>query len=56
MYIACGTEDALLSHSRNFRDLLTENGFSVTYVEGPGGHEWDFWDTHIKKVLDWLPL
>ena len=56
IYIACGTEDALLSHSRNFRDLLRKNGFQVTYEEGPGGHEWDFWDRHIKKALDWLPL
>ncbi len=28
----------------------------VTYEEGPGGHEWDFWNRYIKKVLDWLPL
>ena len=56
IYIACGTEDFLLTHSRNFRDLLVKNGFRVTYEEGPGGHEWDFWDTYIKKALDWLPL
>lgn len=56
VYIACGTEDSLLPHSRNFRDLLIENGFHVTYEEGPGGHEWDFWDTYIKKAIDWLPL
>ncbi len=56
IYIACGTEDFLLSHSRNFRDLLIRKGFDVTYEEGPGGHEWDFWDTYIKKVIDWLPL
>ena len=56
IYIACGTEDHLLPHSRNFRDLLLANGFQVTYEEGPGGHEWDFWDTYIKKAIDWLPL
>lgn len=56
IYIACGTEDYLISHSRNFRDLLKDNGFQVTYEEGPGGHEWDFWDTYIKKAIDWLPL
>lgn len=56
IYIACGTEDHLLSHSRNFRDLLMEKGYCVTYEEGPGGHDWDFWDTYIKKALDWLPL
>jgi hypothetical protein len=25
-------------------------------VEGPGVHDWEFWDTYIKKVLEWLPL
>jgi len=28
----------------------------VTYEEGPGGHEWDFWDRYIHRVIDWLPL
>jgi S-formylglutathione hydrolase FrmB len=27
-----------------------------TYVETPGGHEWDFWDAQVKAFLDWLPL
>lgn len=56
IYIACGTEDDLISGSRDYRKLLTANGFDVTYEEGPGGHEWDFWDTYIKKAVDWLPL
>lgn len=56
IYIACGTEDSLLPHSRDFRDLLETNGFDVAYEEGPGDHNWDFWDTYIKKALDWLPL
>ena len=56
IYIACGTEDHLITHSRKFRDLLVKNGFSVTYEEGPGDHNWDFWDTYIKKAIDWLPL
>ena len=56
IYIACGTEDSLLSQNRGFRDLLVANGFDVTYEESPGGHNWDFWDTYIKKAIDWLPL
>ena len=56
IYLCCGTEDRLLSQSRTFRTLLEDAGFSVTYEEGPGGHDWDFWDTYIKKIIDWLPL
>ena len=56
IYLSCGTEDMLLSYSRDFRKLLEDKGFQVTYEEGPGDHNWDFWDTYIKKALDWLPL
>lgn len=56
MYLCCGTEDGLVTANRDFRDFLNENGIDLTYVEGPGKHDWVFWDTYIKKVLDWLPL
>lgn len=56
MYLCCGTEDGLVTANRDFRDFLNENGVDLTYVEGPGKHDWAFWDTYIKKVLDWLPL
>lgn len=56
VYLCCGTEDPLLEQSRKARELLEDAGFDVTYEEGPGRHDWDFWDAYIKKVLDWLPL
>lgn len=28
----------------------------MIYYESAGGHEWDFWDTYLKKAIDWLPL
>ena len=56
IYLACGTGDDLLPASRIFRDLMPKAGFDVTYFEGPGRHDWDFWDEQIRLVLDWLPL
>ncbi|MDE7011306.1 MAG: esterase family protein [Oscillospiraceae bacterium] len=56
IYLACGTEDTLLGDSRALRDCLRKTGADVTYEEGPGGHEWDFWERHIRRVIDWLPL
>ena len=56
IYLSCGLSDSLLDENRFFRDTLIENGFDVTYEEEPGGHEWDFWDRQLKKILDWLPL
>jgi S-formylglutathione hydrolase FrmB len=56
VYIACGTEDYLLKANRSFADFLRTNGADVTYEEGPGMHDWDFWDTYIQRVLEWLPI
>lgn len=56
IYLACGSGDALLEGNRRLRDALAAAGADLTYEEGPGGHEWDFWNREIKKVIDWLPL
>jgi putative tributyrin esterase len=56
VYIACGTEDYLLRANRQIADFLKTKGADVTYEEGPGKHDWDFWDTYIQRVLDWLPI
>ncbi len=56
IYMTCGTEDFLVSANRAFRDDLMKLGIPVTYVEGKGSHEWDFWNRGIQNVLEWLPL
>ena len=56
IYLACGTSDSLLPANRRLRDKFQAAGYSVTYREGPGAHEWDFWNRSIRDVLDWLPL
>lgn len=56
VYIACGTEDYLLDSNRQFSDFLRSQGADVTYEEGPGMHDWDFWDAYILRVLEWLPI
>lgn len=56
IYMCVGTEDFLLESNRKYRDFLIEKGVDLTYEEGPGNHEWDFWDKYILKILKWLPL
>jgi S-formylglutathione hydrolase FrmB len=31
-------------------------GFDLDWDEELRGHDWDFWDSQIKKVIGWLPL
>ena len=55
-YLCCGLEDSLLEDNRKFRSYLQNLGYSVIYEEGPGGHEWDFWNRYIRRILDVLPI
>lgn len=56
IYLCCGTEDHLIAANRAYVRELKELGYQVSYEEGPGGHDWEFWNTYIKKAVDWLPL
>ena len=51
LYVACGTEDGLLSHSRAFANHVKALGYSTTYEEWPGLHNWFFWDRALARSL-----
>jgi putative tributyrin esterase len=56
IYQWCGTEDFLYGQNIEFRDHLLKLGYDLTYEEGPGDHQWKYWDEKIQRVLEWLPL
>ena len=56
VYQTVGVDDFIYPANVTAYQRLTELGVDVTYVEAPGIHDWDFWDTHIQDVLNWLPL
>jgi len=47
----CGTEDLLIDFNRQLHRKLEENNFQHTYVEYPGGHQWEYWRTHVEDSL-----
>ncbi len=53
VFSACGTEDPGLRQNRELVDFLRENNLDVTYVEGPGVHNWAFWAAHIEEAIVW---
>jgi putative tributyrin esterase len=55
LFQCCGTEDFLYSCNVRFRDHLRRLHYDLTYEEGPGDHEWGYWDAMIQRVLRWLP-
>ncbi len=54
VYMWCGTEDFLYDQNIRMRDHLNRLGYSLTYTESPGDHQWKYWDEHIQKGIDWL--
>jgi len=56
LYQCCGTGDFLYEDNLRFRALARELTLDLTYEEGPGEHEWGYWDRQIQRVLAWLPL
>src|SRR6267143_5460989 len=44
----CGTEDLLIDFNRQLHQKLDENNIQHTYIEYPGGHEWDYWRKHVE--------
>jgi S-formylglutathione hydrolase FrmB len=54
VYFACGENDSLVMPNRQLHRCMKKLGFEHTYEEGPGTHEWAFWDTYLKRGLERL--
>ena len=54
LYQCCGTEDFLYGDNVRFRDMARKLPLDLTYEEGPGDHNWAYWDRMIQKVLAWM--
>ncbi|UNK18048.1 esterase family protein [Paenibacillus sp. N3/727] len=56
LYQCCGTEDFLYDDNQTFLKACQDTSLDLTYTEGPGAHDWGYWDDKIQDVLNWLPL
>ncbi len=54
LYQACGTEDFLYEENVRFREAIRKLPLDLTYEEGPGEHDWSYWDKMIQSVLAWM--
>ena len=51
LYCAIGTEDVWYPNYEKFKRYAESIHLAATFEEGPGGHDWRFWDTYIEKAL-----
>jgi putative tributyrin esterase len=54
LYQCCGMEDDLYPQNVRFRDAVRKLPLDLTYEEGPGEHNWAYWDMTIQNVLAWM--
>lgn len=54
LYQAVGYDDFLYDSNQDIRKALEQKKAPLTYEEGSGGHEWNFWDCHVQHILDWM--
>jgi len=53
LWIACGTEDRLITANRNLREWLKTKGIQHTDIETPGMHTWMVWR---RNLAEFAPL
>jgi enterochelin esterase-like enzyme len=47
----CGSEDNLITHNRELYAALNKAKIEHVYEEFSGGHEWSYWEEHVKDSL-----
>src|SRR6185503_3696492 len=53
VWFSTGTDDGLITTTRQTVDLLKRHGFNVTYAESAGGHTWINWRNYL---IEFAPL
>jgi enterochelin esterase family protein len=54
LWIACGTDDHLITVNRKLREWLTSKGVQHTDVETPGQHTWMVWRRNLAEFAGLL--
>jgi enterochelin esterase-like enzyme len=54
LWIACGTEDHLITVNRKFREWLKTKGIPHTDIETPGAHSWMVWRRNLVEFTQLL--
>ena len=54
LFLGCGAEDDLLDMNKQLDARLTSLGIRHEFRVSSGAHTWDYWDSTIHDVLDWL--
>ena len=53
IYMAIGRDDSLYAVNQDFRHFLEAENADFFYEDGPGIHDWYFWNEYLPRGLEW---
>jgi enterochelin esterase-like enzyme len=54
IWIDTGEQDEMMPYTNLLIYALTSEGVAVTYVSEPGGHQFEYWASHLEAFYLWL--
>jgi putative tributyrin esterase len=54
LYMMCGTEDVLYPDNLAFKEFLEAQKVPLKFEDGPGDHDWNYWNKGIEKAMAWF--
>ena len=54
LFLDCGADDPFLAQSRFFVRAARATGLATSYAEWPGGHDWNYWRSHVSQSASWV--
>ncbi|CAG9295826.1 alpha/beta hydrolase [Celerinatantimonas diazotrophica] len=54
LYQSIGLDDPLYELNLKVKEQLTQRQAQLLFYSEPGGHNWEFWDQDIQRVLQWM--
>lgn len=56
LFSCCGTEDFTYTGVKDFVEYATKIGLPLEFKDGPGVHDWVFWDNWMQYIIKWFGL
>ncbi len=54
LLIMCGTEDQLYEDNKQFIAYLDKQNVPYQFEDGPGKHDYAYWDKAVKRAIEWF--
>lgn len=54
LFLSCGEQEGLFPANKRFTKLLQTRGFKYEFHAGPGGHDWNQWNSRLPNLFQSL--